>query len=239
MTLHAPRARQLVCAVALALALMAVGAAGAEAKLVKLSGSSTVTPSDGAKQFLRNAGVNVAPVGPATASGGAFTFPVFAGFGDTVSYNGILAHSGGLRFSKGKRSAVVRRPVAVRIGKTSVLLAQIPRLRGGCGHIAKATKKFLSKPRIRYIGRKTIQRYPRAARQAIRAIQAYCKQGRVIVLARMTNLGKSVDNGTATLTADLHLSAEAAKLVNRVAGRSVVRAGALLGTGTSTVTPGS
>jgi hypothetical protein len=218
---------------------MAVGAAGAEAKLVKLSGSSTVTPSEGAKQFLRNAGVNVAPVGPATASGGAFTFPVFAGFGDTVTYNGILAHSGGLRFSKGQRSAVIRRPVAVRIGKTSVLLAQIPRLRGGCGHIAKATKKFLSKPRIRYIGRKTIQRYPKAARQAIRAIQAYCKQGRVIVLARMTNLGKSVDNGTATLTADLHLSAEAAKLVNRVAGRTVVRAGALLGTGTSTVTPGS
>ena len=98
---------------------MAVGASGAQAKLVKVTGSTTIAPSDGAKQFLANAGVSVSTVGAATSSDAGYTFPIFAGFGDTKTYNGLLAHSGGLRFTKGGKSAVVRRPVAVRVGKKS------------------------------------------------------------------------------------------------------------------------
>lgn len=71
----------------------------------------------------------------------------------------------------------------------------------------------------------------------MRALRRYCSEGRVIVLAQLTNRGKSVDNGTATLSADLTLSKQAARIVNRVAGSDVVAEGAPLGSGVSTVTP--
>lgn len=240
MKFQTPRARQLFGALVAATALLAVGATGAQAKLVKVTGSSTVTPSDGAKQFLANAGVTVSTVGGATSGDAGYTFPIFAGFGDTKSYNGLLAHSGGLRFTKGAKSAVVRRPVAVRVGKASVLLAQIPRLKGGCGHIAKAARRFAKKnDRARYTTKWVRLRYPNAAKHVVKATKSYCRQGRVIVLANLTNLGKTVENGSATLTADLQLSAAAAKLINKVAGSKVVGKGALLGTATSSVTPAS
>ena len=226
-------------AVVIALALMAVGAAGAQAKLVKVTGTSTVAPSEAATQFLSNAGVAVSPVGTATSGESGFTFPITAGFGDTKTYNGLLAHSGGLKFSKGARSVVLRRFVAVRAGKLSVLLAQLPGARGGCGHIAKAARRFAKRPdRSRYTDPFAKLRYPKAVKHVIKAVKRYCTQGKVIVLAKLTNLGKSVEATTATLTADLKLSAQAARLVNRVAGKKVVRSGAALGTATSTVTPG-
>jgi hypothetical protein len=237
MKLGSHRVRLLFGAVLAALALTAVGASAAQAKLVKVTGSTTVVPSDGAKQFLANAGVTVSPVGAATAGQGSFTFPVVAGFGNSKTYNGLLAHSGGLRFEKGERSAVLRRFVAVRAGKLAVLLAQVPGLRGGCRHIAGALHRFAKKPpRDRYTNPFAPRKYAKAVHKVIRATKRHCKQGRVIVLAQLRNLGKTVEDGTATLTADLHLSAQAAKLVNRVAGRKVVKRGALLGSATSTVT---
>ena len=236
MTLNASRTRLLLGVAAVALALMAVGAAGAQAKLVKVTGSSTVVPSDGAKQFLANAGVSVAPVAPGTSASPGFTFPITAGFGDTKTYNGILAHGGGLKFSKGGKSLVVRKFVAVRAGKLAVLLAQIPGAKGGCKHIAAAARKFAIKPdRNNYSDPWAKLRYPKAVKRLIAATKSYCKKGRVIVLANLTNLGKSVEGKTATLTADLNLSAQAAKLVNRVAGKKAVSKGALLGSSTSTV----
>jgi hypothetical protein len=239
MKLQNPRVRQLLGALVAATALMAIGASGAQAKLVKVTGSTTIAPSDGAKQFLANAGVSVSTVGAATSSDAGFAFPVFAGFGDTKTYNGLLAHSGGLRFTKGGKSAVVRRPVAVRAGKTSVVLVQIPRLDGGCGHIAKAARRFAKKnDRARYTTKWVRLHYPKAAKRVVQATKSYCKQGRVIVLATLSNLGKTVENGSATLTGDLHLSAPAAKLINKLAGSNVVSKGALLGSASSTVTPG-
>jgi len=229
---------KLLVALVAAMALMAVGASGAQAKLVKVTGSTTIAPSDGAKQFLANAGVSVSTVGTATSSDAGYTFPIFAGFGDTKTYNGLLAHSGGLRFTKGGKSAVVRRPVAVRVGKKSLVLVQIPRLKGGCGHIAKAARRFAKKnDRARYTTKWVKLRYPKAAKRVVTATKSYCKQGRVIVLANLTNLDKSVANGSATLTGDLNLSGPAAKLINKVAGANVVSKGALLGSATSTVTP--
>ena len=81
------------------------------------------------------------------------------------------------------------------------------------------------------------KQYPRAARHVVRALKRYCSGGRVIVLARLTNLGKSVEDGTATLSADLRLSRQAARIINGVAGSKVVAPVALLGSGVSTVTP--
>ena len=220
-----------------ATALLAVGASGAQAKLVKVTGSSTVAPSDGAKQFLANAGVSVSTVGSATSSDSGFTFPIVAGFANTKSYNGVLAHGGGLKFTKGDRAAVLRRFVAVRAGKLAVLLAQVRGVKGGCGHIARALRRFANKPdRNNYSDPLAKLRYPRAVKHVVAATKRYCKQGRVIVLATLSNLDKSVTDGTATLTADLNLSRQAARLVNKVAGQKVVRKGALLGSATSTVT---
>ncbi|MBN1529912.1 MAG: hypothetical protein JW895_12685 [Thermoleophilaceae bacterium] len=221
------------------LALMAVGAGGAQAKLVKVTGSTAVTPSQQAAQFLSNNGVSVSTVGAATSGGGAFTFPIAAGFGDTKTYRGLLAHSGGLKFSKGDRSVVLRRFIAVRAGKLAVLLAQIPGARGGCGHIAQAARRFAIKPdRDRYTDPFAGLRYPKAAKRVIKSVKRYCKQGKVVVLANLTNLGKSVEGKTATLTADLTLSRQAARLINRVAGKKAVGKGAPLGSATSTVTRG-
>ncbi|MBA2631336.1 MAG: hypothetical protein H0U84_10015 [Thermoleophilaceae bacterium] len=233
----APRARMMVAATVAALAVLSLGAAGAQAKLVKVTGSTTVAPSEAASTFLADNGVAVAPVGPATFGEAGFTFPVFAGFGDTKTYYGLLAHSGGLRFTKGDKSAVVRRFVAVRVPGVSILLGQIPGLPGGCGHIAKALRRYAkSHPGVLRKVRRAAQQYPKAARHVVQATKRYCKEGRVIVVAQLSNLSKSVENGSATLSADLTLSRPAAKLLSRLAGAEVP-AGAPLGSAVSTVTP--
>lgn len=238
MTFHTSRARTALAALVAALALSLVGVAGAQAKPVKVTGSTTVTPSDQAKQFLANNGVSVATTGPATSAGGKFTFPIVAGFGDTQTFTGVLVHSGGLRFTKGDRSLVVRRFVAVRAGDKALVLAQLPGRRGNCGQVKRALRSFAKEnPGVAKRVRKLAKRYPKAARKVVRALQNYCSDGRVIVLARLTNLGKSVQGGTATLTADLELSRQAARLVNRIAGKKAVSAGAPLGSAVSTVTP--
>lgn len=231
------RPRTALVALVGALALMSLGAVSAQANIVQLTGSSTVTPSDQAKRFLANNGVSVEPTGTATFADGVFTFPIFAGFGDSDTYDGVLAHSGGLRFSKGDRSAVVRRPVAVRAGDTAVLLAQIPGLPGNCRQVKHALRRYAANhPGVRRKVWKLAHQYPKAARRVVHALKRYCSEGRVVVLAQLTNLAKSVDNGTATLSADLTLSKQSARIVNRVAGSDVVAEGAPLGSGISTVT---
>jgi hypothetical protein len=227
----------MLAALAASLALLAVGAGGAQAKVIELTGSTTFTPSDQATQFLANNGVSVAPTGEATAENGSFVFPIAAGFGNPRTYSGLLAHKGGLEFTKGDRSAVVQKFVAVRIrGAGAVLLAQIPGLKGGCGHLRAALRLFaLEHPTAAKRIRKVARNHPKATRHLLRAIWNYCKGGRVIVLARLTNLSKELTYNTALLRADLTLSGQAARLVNRVAGQHVVAAGAPLGSAVSTV----
>ncbi|MBA3264731.1 MAG: hypothetical protein H0T69_20130 [Thermoleophilaceae bacterium] len=229
--------RIMLPALVASVAVLLVAATGAQAKLVELTGSSTVTPSDQATQFLANNGVAVAPTGKATAEGGAFVFPIAAGFGNTRNFNGLLAHKGGLKFSKGERSAVVQRFVAVRIrGAGAVLLAQIPGLRGGCGHLRQALHRFaLKHPGAGKRARRVAADYPKATRHLLRAVANYCSGGRVIVLARLTNLAKESAYSGALLTADLKLSGQAAQLINKLAGARAVSAGAPLGTAESRV----
>jgi hypothetical protein len=225
-------------ALAASAALLLVGATGAQAKVVELTGTTTVTPSTQATQFLANHGVAVAPTGEATAENGAFVFPIAAGFGNTRTFNGLLAHKGGLRFSKGARSAVVQHFVAVRIrGVGAVLLAQIPGLKGGCGHLREALHNFaLEHPSVGKRARRVARNHPNATRHLLRAVRDYCSGGRVIVLARLTNLHKEVTYNSALLSADLNLSGQAARLVNKLAGAHAVSAGAPLGTAESRVT---
>ena len=162
----------MLAALAAAVALLLVGAAGAQAKVVELTGTTTFTPSTQATQFLANHGVTVAPTGEATAEDGNFVFQIAAGFGNTRTYNGLLAHKGGLKFTKGDRSAVVRNFVAVRIrGAGAVLLAQIPGLKGGCGHLRQALNAFaLEHPAAAKRIRQVARNHPKGTRHLLRAV---------------------------------------------------------------------
>jgi hypothetical protein len=228
----------MLAALAASVALLLVGAAGAQAKVVELTGTTTFTPSTQATQFLADHGVAVAPTGAATAEDGAFVFPIAAGFGNTRTYNGLLAHRGGLKFTKGDRSAVVRNFVAVRLrGAGAVLLAQVPGLKGGCGHLRQALHAFaLEHPAAGKRVRQIARNHPKGTRHLLRAVWNYCHGGRVIVLARLTNLSKELTYNSALLSADLELSGQAARLVNKVAGEHTVNPGAPLGTAASRVT---
>jgi hypothetical protein len=223
------RSRTLLSAL-VAAAVLLVGATAAQAKLVQLGGSTTFTPSSQATSFLSTNGVAVAPVGQATAEGGGYVFPIAAGFGNTKTFYGLLAHKGGLKFTKGERSAVVRRFVAVRGKRGAVLLAQVPGLKGGCGRLRSALVRF----GLKHKGQ--LRKHPKATRQLLRSVRNYCSGGRVIVLAHLTNLAKESRYNGALLSADLTLSREAAGLLNKLAGSKVVSAGAPLGSAESAVT---
>jgi hypothetical protein len=222
------RTRTLLSAL-VASAVLLVGATAAQAKLVELTGSTTVTPSTQATQFLSNNGIAVSTVGAATSENGGYVFPIAAGFGNTKTFYGLLAHKGGLKFTKGERSAVVRRLVAVRVKNAAVLLAQIPGLKGGCGRFRSALVHFGLQHQ------RQLRKHPKATRKLVRSVRNYCSGGRVIVLAHLTNLSKELRYHGALLSADLELSREAAHLINRVAKSKVVSAGAPLGSAESAV----
>jgi hypothetical protein len=221
------RLRLALAAAISAVALFAVAAPASQAKLVKLTGSSTVTPTAAVDAFLTAQGVTVTPTGPATAGGPppSFTFPITLGIGDNRTFNGVLAHSGGLRFTKGTKSYVVRRFVAVRFHRHAYLLAQVPGLKGGCPK-ARSVVALI---------RRAARKHPKLARKLIRSLRSYCKGGRVIVLGRLRHLKKDVSKGSATLSADIYLSKEAARLVSRKLGVTVP-AGALIASAVSHVT---
>jgi hypothetical protein len=212
-----------------ALAALALGAAGAQAKVVTLTGTTTITPTAPTVTFLNDHGVSVAPTGQATLARGVFSLPVVAGIGRTQDFTGVLVHAGGLRFSKGGRSLVVRRLVAVRTQRDAVVLAQVPGRQGGCAKVASALRRFAA-THPRYV-----RSHPGVARRVVRAARAICASGRVIVLARITAAAKQVSGTSATLTADLRISTEFSRLVNRALDTSV-RAGTLLGSAASVVT---
>jgi hypothetical protein len=222
------RTRTLLSAL-VASAVLLVGATAAQAKLVELTGSTTFTPSTQATQFLSNNGIAVSTVGQATSENGGYVFPIAAGFGNSKTLYGLLAHKGGLKFTKGDRSAVVRRFVAVRVKNAAVLLAQVPGLRGGCGHFKSALTRFGLQHKAQ------LRKHPKATRKLVRAVRNYCSGGRVIVLAHLTNLAKELRYNGALLSADLKLSGEAARLINKVAKSKVVSAGAPLGSAQSAV----
>jgi hypothetical protein len=221
------RLRLAIIAAVSALALLAVAAPASQAKLVRLTGSTTVTPTAGVNAFLASQGVTVTSTGPATTGGPppSYTFPITQGLGSTRTFNGVLAHSGGLRYTKGGKSYVTRRFVAIRFRKHAYVLAQVPGLKGGC-------KKLRS---VRRLIRRFARRHPAVARRLLRALRRYCRGGRVIVLGRLRNLEKDVSGNSATLSADIRLSREAARLINRSLGTNVP-AGVVIGRAVSNVT---
>ena len=238
MTFHTSRARTALAALVAALALSLVGVAGAQAKPVKVTGSTTVTPSDQAKQFLANNGVTVATTVRQPRPAASSRSPSSRASGIRRRFNGVLVHSGGLRFTKGDRSLVVRRFVAVPAGDKALVLAQLPGRRGNCGQVERALRSFAKEnPGVGKRVRKLAKRYPKAARKAVRALRELL-QRRSRDRAREADQPRQVGPGRDRhADADLELSRQAARLVNRIAGKKGVSAGAPLGSAVSTVTP--
>jgi hypothetical protein len=117
-----------------------------------------------------------------------------------------------------------------------VLLAQIPGLRGGCSHLRAGLHEFaLEHPGASKHAKRVARNHPKATRALLRAVADYCSGGRVIVLARLTNLAKETSYSGALLTADLELSRQAARLLNKLAGTQALSGGAPLGTAESRV----
>ena len=115
-----------------ALAVLALATAGAQAKVVEAHRQHD-DHADRADQAVPRRQRRVrGRDGPGDPGGGAFSLPVVAGIGRTQDFTGVLVHAGGLRFTKGGRSVVVQKLVAVRTQRNAVVLAQVPGLRGGC-----------------------------------------------------------------------------------------------------------
>lgn len=115
--------RRMLPVIATVVSVVSVTAAPAmAAKQVKhkVTGqSTTITPSAGAVKFLTSNKITVSALGAATLSNGSLTLPITGGFVKTPSRDGKLVHSGGVKFSNGKRSVSLRNIVAYRVGHST------------------------------------------------------------------------------------------------------------------------
>lgn len=182
---HAPRRILLLAGTTLALA--AVSALPAQAKVLHVTGEkSTITPSSAVTSFLAAHNIHVSAVGPATVSGGSLTLPIVGGTVKTPKLGGTLVMAGGLRLTRNGHSITLRSLVATRHGPTNAVTAKV--------------------------------------------------DGRRLTVAHATAVHITTSGKTGTITGELNLSAGAARVINNLAGRKVVAAGADLGSFTTTVT---
>jgi hypothetical protein len=101
-------------------ALAAPAAAGAHTHLS--GGRTTLKLNPATAKVLKHNGVTVAPVKPARVAGGGIAFPITKG-DVTLPTKGSITHRGGLRFSAGGSSLVVRNFV-IRLGRSPHLTAR-------------------------------------------------------------------------------------------------------------------
>jgi hypothetical protein len=169
------------------LALVAVPAVSAQAKVLHITGqTSTITPSSAVTSFLAAHKVSVTAIGPATISNGSVTLPIVGGTVKTPNLNGKLINAGGLRFTRNGHSITLSDFAATRHGRTNAVTAKV--------------------------------------------------DGRRVTVAHATGVHLTVSGKTGTITGELRLSAGAARAIDRFAGHKLVKAGADLGSFTSTVT---
>lgn len=127
MNSHKTRLRALLGAALLALCLMAVGAAVAQAAKAKITGgTTTITPSAATTQFLTTNGIAVTALAPATLSNGVVTLPIAGGRIDPATLRGFVTHRGGLKFAKAKRSLALRHIVITNTQRGAFLDATTP-----------------------------------------------------------------------------------------------------------------
>ncbi len=96
-----------VAVVAALAALLALAPFASAASDPLAGGTTTVTLSKGFVKKLKNSGVKVLKLSPATVKGSVVTLPVSGGSLDPVTGLGTVEHSGGIKFKAGKKSAPV------------------------------------------------------------------------------------------------------------------------------------
>ncbi len=118
--------RVTVAAAFLGLAMLALVASSAQAKVVKVTGEeATIAPSSQLTEFLSDHGVAVEATGAATLDSDGLTLPIVGGLVNTKNLHGVLVTKGGVKFSKNGRSLRLHRMVAVNRGKGAFLSAKV------------------------------------------------------------------------------------------------------------------
>lgn len=193
-------------AAALIAALASLVIAGTALAAKVSGGTATITPSSAASTLLANNHITVTPVAPATSASGAITFPIGHGRINGKTLHGQLKLTGGLQLSNGTKTVTARDLHVVSVKAGAWIVALVR------DHTSRfCTHAFRHPRRIRCI----LVTHLRTAR-----------------IAKIT--GGSV-SGT-TFTGNVAITAFTANLVNRLAGSSVVSAGAPLGTVSITAT---
>jgi len=80
----------------------------AAANSVATTSTTKITLAKGFTKKLKKSGVKIKAVAPATVKGNVVTLPVAEGSIDPTNGQGTLTHSGGIKFKKGSKSAIVK-----------------------------------------------------------------------------------------------------------------------------------
>lgn len=118
--------RTTLSVLAATVSLMAVTSASAAAKPFHVTGTSTtITPTSQVAGFLASHHVTFSAIGTARVSNGAVILPIAGGRVSKSTNNGILRHTGGLKFSLGSRSVAVTHFVLIAHKTNGRLLARV------------------------------------------------------------------------------------------------------------------
>ena len=167
----------------------------------------------------------MAPLAPATASSAGLSFPVSGGRVDAATLRGFVRHRGGLSLTKGAKIVRLRRPV-VRVTSAGAFLTV--RVGHGFCHLRKVLGRAV---RAHGHGRRHV------VRRVVRYVRHRCRasHGPRIRAFTLSAIQRADQGGKVVVTANLALTARAAKLLNRAFG-TAFPAGAAAGTATATLT---
>ena len=202
-----------------AFALVALVAAPAQAtktKKVKVTGeNTTLTLSKAAGDALAANGIAVAPVDPATASpDGSLSFPITGGRVNPENLRGFIAHRGGIKLTRGDKTAVLRRFVIVNSKRGAYLdgLALVRKHVRGHGF-----------------------RGAHHGNARVRFVQVY----RAIRILKLGNVVRADADGKVVVTADGSVTKAAAKYLNRKLDVTLFTEGLAIGSAKVTATVAS
>jgi hypothetical protein len=169
-------------------------------------GTAQVTASSAAAKLLGDNHITVTPTAPATASGATTTFPISGGALNLKNLHGVIRLTGGLGLSNGTQTVKVRGVTVVSNKHGASIFALV---RGRTAKVCHAVGKHRLRVRCVVITRWSARKI-------------------------LTLTGGKVTGGTATATAKI--TAFTASVVNGLAGKQIVSAGAPLGAASITPT---
>ena len=199
---HGLESRTMLAALAASVALVLVGAAGAQAKVVKLTGPRPSRrprrdPVPGEPRRGRRA-AGEAP--RRTAASCSRSPPASVTRGPTTGCSPTRAASSSARAHRSRSCAASWRCASAEAGRAA---GSDPRAEGRLRPPAPGAARLRARSGGRQAHPQVARKHPKATRHLLRAVWNYCHGGRVIVLARLTNLSKELTYNSALLSADL------------------------------------